>query len=223
MTDWGNGLARLQDIIAHRDPGVLARVAADNALPLLGVLLAGWSAYELVVFYWIETAVVALFAILSVAVARPEDQPAGPSTTLAGPSIAMFLVFHAGMFLAVHMIFINTLLSEAGMSAFNPLPDVDLSLSAFGLPILFLVVLRGIGFVSERVQNEPTSPIVIGLYVRIIAMQFVIILGGWLAFAIGGIAVLVLLTFARFGMELFWPEISRYLASTIKQSAPPKP
>jgi hypothetical protein len=43
-----------------------------------------------------------------------------------------------------------------------------------------------------------------GLYGRIVAMQFAIILGAWFAIAAGSIAPLVLLIAAKTVVELFW-------------------
>lgn len=65
-------------------PALLALVGA-NLLPLAGVLFGGWTVWEVLIVYWIESGIVGLFSELQVLLAD-----GSVSLTLNGYSVCTF-------------------------------------------------------------------------------------------------------------------------------------
>ena len=62
---------------------VLALIVA-NAIPLIGVLILGWSVWNILVIYWLENGVVGVFNVLKIARADGSQAPPGPSFMVNG-------------------------------------------------------------------------------------------------------------------------------------------
>lgn len=175
-------------------------ILAGNLLPLLGALVAGWDAFVLIVFYWCETAVIGFWVCTRIALGGGAatgftDKSGRPVT--AGVGLAIFLALHAGIFMAVHLVFILTLFGGGWIGRIDrPAGFVSEVIVGTGLwlPLAGLFLLRGLITLSEMSASTRTEPVVTGFYVRIVVMQFTVILAGFLALGIGGsLAGLVLL------------------------------
>ncbi|QTN32855.1 hypothetical protein HZ994_11120 [Akkermansiaceae bacterium] len=127
-------MAKTNPISAN--PSLLLLIAA-NLLPVGGVLLWGWSVFEIVALYWFENVIIGAFNVLKMLMAAGE--PAGhgggtpggseempgylrkPAQRATGHGIKLFLIpfftFHYGLFCFVHGMFVFVLLggSEGGM------------------------------------------------------------------------------------------------------------
>src|SRR5690606_32738251 len=81
-------------------------LAAANLVPLLGVVVWGWNAFELLVLYWLETAVIAFWTILQVGIAPTRATAGGldGGRALGRAGRAVFFTLHTGVFMAVHML-----------------------------------------------------------------------------------------------------------------------
>jgi hypothetical protein len=101
---------------------VIALVAA-NLYPLVGVLLLDWDLASIMVLYWAESAVIAFFTVLKIAV--------------VGQLIAIlavpFFISHFGAFMAAHFLLIHGLFLRQTGVALNS--GVAAELSAIFLPI----------------------------------------------------------------------------------------
>jgi len=87
-------------------PATLATLAV-NLIPLYGVLWWGWDTFQLLMLYWIETVIIAFFTIRRLA-RLPEElaRRARAKTDPGDFALTSFFTLHAGIFIAVHFIFL---------------------------------------------------------------------------------------------------------------------
>jgi len=78
-------------------PSLIALVIA-NALPLVGVLLLGWTVFPLVLLYWLENLVVGGFNVAKLLLAQPRQ----PVYRLGRVFLIPFFVVHFGGFTYIH-------------------------------------------------------------------------------------------------------------------------
>jgi hypothetical protein len=200
-------------------------LVAANLLPLAGVAFWGWDVFVILILYWLETLVIAFWTILPVLI-FPELTANGKGMSLAGPASAagrigttIFLGLHAGIFMAVHFLFLWTLFAGGWTRVIHsPWDFVALIVIGTGLwlPLLVLFFVRGWGIIGPLAAGRlPFLPVAAGreppnepallaaLYVRIFIMQIAIIFGGWLAVLVGGnIGVLCLLVIVKTAVDL---------------------
>lgn len=155
---------------------------AANFIPLLGVVFLGWQVSTILAIYWAETGVIGVYAILRIlyADAKEEKGPDGvvakiQSSSLGTLLLIVFLVFHFGMFMLVHGIFLVTLFSQVLESA------GQFNFSGVLIGIVSLFVSHGISFYRNYLQSEEYSEISANElmsqpYSRVMVMHFVIIL-----------------------------------------------
>lgn len=160
----------------------LFALVASNLVPLAGVLLLGWDLGLVLLLYWGESAVIFVFSLVKMA------RAAG----LGALALVPFFLFHAGMFMGVHLVFLLTLFVQG-----NPLrllPQLAFPLAALALSHLvsFWVNVRGRG---ER-YAKPTEAMG-GFYGRVVVMHLTILFGGFLVLSLGSpvwaVALLVVL------------------------------
>ncbi len=181
-----------------------------NFVPLIGVLFFGWSLFLILFLYWTESAVIGFFNVLkmfTLAAAmkpKPEDY-AGMKLQFIGqlPFFVLkifsigFFIFHYGVFMLVHLVFIMALFSP-----WSPFTILSTQASGFEAtlpnlvfqilyPILFLFVSHGISYYFNfRKRGEylvASFPALFGKpYARIIVMHLVIILSGFIITFVGG-------------------------------------
>jgi hypothetical protein len=205
--------------------GTMLLIAA-NALPLVGILLWGWDAFEILVLYWSETAIIGFWTLfrLSAFMLAPENSTAtGWRRLLAPTAVGLFFTLHAGIFMLVHFVFLWSLFSGDWASRINgPQSFVSVLIIGAGLwvPLLALFIVRGLmtlyALFGDRLVRlrsggrrqtlrpvpraaavEPTEGNAIGgFYRRIIIMHLAILGGGFLAM-LGSIAPLVLLVVVK--------------------------
>ena len=220
---------------------------AVNLIPLVGVLLWGWDAFVLLMLYWLETAVIAFWTVARIATMPPEAfrgmKPQGPGSKPASPpAVAAFITVHAGLFMAVHFLFLWFLFSGEwskkvrGVGAF-----VEQIVIGTGLwvPLLVLFVGRGVlmlldaakpylwqrfGFVEGKPSDKsaigPAESIIIALYLRIFVMQLTLILGVWLALLAGSTAALAFLIVLKTVVDLSVDALTAHVhASWMKAKA----
>lgn len=139
--------------LASSSPVAVALLVAANAVPLLGVLFAGWDLMTIIRIYWLENGVVGVFAVLRILTAM--NLPAGQAPVPAGavriPEVIAkvllvpFFVLHYGLFWLGHGIFVWFAL-PAMLMPDQALPPDDL----FALPDLGPLVLVGLALVISH-------------------------------------------------------------------------
>jgi hypothetical protein len=174
-------------------PSALALIAA-NLLPLAGVLVFGWDLSEVIVLYWAESAVIAFYTVLKMAMVGK----------LAALFEVPFFIGHFGGFMAGHFLFIYAFFVR-GIDPFGPEPGVREALLEIFNPLWMslagLFFSHGVSFVTNFVGRREyatatVSALMTAPYKRIVVMHLALIFGGWLIMAfktpIWGLALLVL-------------------------------
>ena len=91
MKDRGEILGRLP----------LISLLAANAIPLVGVLFAGWDAFGIVLLYWAENLAVGFYNVLKIAFVKVKD----PKEHLGKLFMIPFFIIHFGGFTGGHGVF----------------------------------------------------------------------------------------------------------------------
>jgi hypothetical protein len=149
-------------------------------IPILGVLLDGWDAAELVLFFFAETAVVGVFNVARILLARGEPSPDENPQDRTGFFSAPFFVAHYGFFLAIQWAFLR------GMVASDALWSLEFARD-LGVVAVFEAWDLGYHGIYRR-QRFRVSPMrqMFLPYPRIVVQQFLVLLGGWMAI-LGGL------------------------------------
>jgi hypothetical protein len=211
-----------------RHPANLILIAA-NLVPLAGVLLWGWDAFVLLMLYWLETAIIAFWTIVRIATlpagALGDFKLEGTDKKSFSPfGMAAFFTVHAGIFMAVHFLFLWTLFSDDWSQRIHGVRDfIVLMVIGTGLwvPLLALFIGRGalmlfdamrprllrlFGIVPhDKPETSPLSPgemLIFGLYLRVFVMQITIIVGTWFALLFGSAGALALLVVVKTAIDL---------------------
>jgi len=189
---------------------VLSLLAA-NSVVLFGVVLAGWDAFAIVLFYWTENIAVGFYNVLKMALVRMPN----PAAHLAKLFMIPFFIIHFGGFTAVHGIFVLSMFNRAGQP-FSRGPDwpcflafVQLLLNAISqayavmppnmkFAALALFISHGISFLyNYLIKAEYASaslPKLMGRpYARVVVMHVAIIAGGFVSLALGSPVGLLLI------------------------------
>jgi hypothetical protein len=184
--------------VSIMSPSGLALIAA-NLVPLVGVLFFQWDLASVMVLFWAESAVIGFYTALKMAVVGKF------AALLAVP----FFVGHFGGFMAAHFMFIYLFfLREAGAGPDRAAGEA-LRLTFFPLwpSIAALFISHGISFVTNFIgRREFAATTMTALmkapYNRIILMQLVLILGGWVILLLKTpVAALVLLVLVKTALD----------------------
>lgn len=206
-------------------------IIAGNILPLLGAIWLGWDAATLVVLYWVETAIVGFWVIAQILFAPEHAVPRfvgrqgsgsmGGGTMGGRIFLSIFLVFHAGIFMFVHMMFLTALLPGAWSAHLgSPIAFVTGFVIPTGvwLPLLGLFLVRGVIAISDIRNGTGGHHVIISFYARIVLMQLTIILGGFVALLVGGTPVLALLVLFKTLADLGAGPISAYIDESVDRA-----
>ena len=194
-----------------------------HLLMLLGVSFYGWSAYSLLILYWLETLVIGMWTVILVAVTPTQpirifSSPATPART--GIGMALFVLAHAGIFMFVHLFMLQGIF---GMDiATGDIFDVNgvIALILDGrlwVPLAGLFVIRALMTYESLRKGDNVDRQLIGFYFRIVVMQFAILGGGFLGVFVGAQAGLIMLVIVRVGFELAIPSIEDYVEAHIDE------
>lgn len=233
-------------------PSSLILIAA-NLVPLVGVIFWDWDAFVLLMLYWLETAVIAFWAVVRIATlpraSLGDIRFSGSDKTPSPLGFAMFVTLHAGIFMLVHFLFLWALFSGDWSRKIHGLRDfVGQVIVATGLwvPLITLFVVRGLLMTFEVVEPSlrrlfrlapraphknaamlsPAETVLFGLYIRIVVMQVTIILGAWFAMLIGTAGALIFLIAIKTAVDLSFQIIAeRFHAAwaEARQKAAAKP
>jgi hypothetical protein len=197
-----------------RDISLIALVFA-NLLPIYGVVVFGWSAFNIVLLYWAENIIIGFYNILKIAFAKVEP----PIANLGKLFLILFFIIHYSGFVAVHGLFIFFLFGKKeslqSLGTFeHPWPCflifVQLLVSVirhcwttipndmkYAIGSLFLS--HGVSFVHNYLivgeyKTSKPNDIMTQPYSRIIVMHIAILAGAFLTVTIGSpLGVLIIL------------------------------
>jgi hypothetical protein len=183
----------------------VAALVVANLVPLYGVLYRGWSLHLVLIMYWVESGVIGALNVPKIAMAQGGDDTVTftvngrPARNASRTLVALFFVFHYGVFWVVHGVFVFLLPVFAGLgSQLFPTPDAErfgsvgfgaISVRAVGIGALCLALSHGLSFVVNYLWQREYLSVSPGqqmfsVYGRVVVLH-VTILGG--AFLIGGL------------------------------------
>lgn len=195
------------------EPAVAARTAvptsawvlvAANAIPLLGVLLGGWSVFAVVALYWCENVVVGAFNVLKILFAEPQSLGANLSKVFLIP----FFIVHYGMFTFVHGMFVFLMFGPHPMTAPSVAGfEAAIRQSGIGLGIIAIAASHGYSFFFNYLFNgeyrRMSPPVLMGQpYARVVVLHVTILAGGFATAALGQpLAALVILVVLKTAID----------------------
>ncbi len=198
---------------------------------LAGVIALDWSVFDIVFLYWAENLVIGAINVLKMIAANPdplaglEDGPGNPvgdrlPAQVTGAAIGWgvklflipFFIVHYGGFCMGHGVFVFALFNEAGEfgdDLWSALPalvtgGLGLSLALLAASHLFSFITNYLG--RGEYRRTSAAALMMRPYGRIVALHITIILGGFLAMALGDhllllIVLVVLKTFVDLAMH----------------------
>jgi hypothetical protein len=193
-------------------PSVAVLIAA-NLVPLVGVLYWGWDLYALMLLYWMETAIIGIFAMSQMAIAGP----------LAALFLVPFFTVHFGGFMVGHFFFLTVLFGggSTALGHWSRIPAMIWDLiSQHGLWIALIALFasHAVSFAlnilqpawwTSRAGIEPAPPpsepqqIMMAVYGRVVVMHVTIIFGAMLIGLFGTkVAAFVLLIVLKIAADV---------------------
>jgi hypothetical protein len=183
-------------------------LVAANVVPLLGVLLWGWSVLALLALFWMENVVIGVFFILRMLCADPRDAALWAGKLFMVP----FFCLHYGMFTAGHGVLLFWLFGGKSyeVQGFSPLEAAARAADDFGLwlPLAVLVASHFFSFCWNYLQRGEfrrarLTELMAKPYERVIVLHVTILLGGFAAMMLGSpVWALVLLLALKIGLDL---------------------
>lgn len=177
-----------------------------NLIPLAGVAFFGWSLTELLLLYWLESAVIGGFTVLRMMAARSEGLPPALQTGMKLFLVPFFGV-HYGFFWLIHGFFLIILFAGdgagfakgAGATLLTPIDYTFMRANVFAVPVAAMLGSHGVAFVTGFLAKEEyleTTPMhfMWHPYGRVVVLHVTIILGAF-AVVLVGQSILVLLIF----------------------------
>lgn len=180
----------------------LVLVIGLNLIPVVGVLFWGWSAFALIILYWLENLIVGVRTLASM---LAHAAVTGGATWPAAIGLGAFFTIHYGIFCFGHGVFVMALFG----GSFYGDSIIDLSgavrqvfatqsnlIFGFASIVAWQVVQFVLFLVSGEVRRTNVMELMGAPYPRIIALHVTIIFGGFVLMALnqpaGGILVLAL-------------------------------
>jgi hypothetical protein len=188
-------------------PSVLVLVAA-NLFPIYAVLFAGWTAFAVLLLYWLENVIVGCFNVLRMLFAA-----GGRGANLASRTfLILFFMVHYGGFAAGHGLFVFVVFGhgfEEGSSqtAFDQVVNL-IHQEYVAYAVLALVASHAFSFLWNYVwqgEYRRVSPdeLMVRPYARVVILHLVIIFGAVVVVLFRTpVAALVLLVALKIGMDV---------------------
>jgi hypothetical protein len=215
-------------LIALLYPSTLILIGA-NAVPIVGVLAWGWDAFQLLLLYWMESAIIAFWTVARIATLPPGAM--GPLYINGRPTnspvaMTLFFVVFLGFFMAGHLLFLWVIFAGAWKQRIHGLSDFYAQVivaSGLWAVLLTLFVSRGLSFlfhvlkpdfilaIEQRIPipglpRPPVGPvdagsIIGGVLGRIFLMQIAIIFGAYMSLVFGSVAPLFILVIIKTAVD----------------------
>ncbi|PYO73912.1 MAG: hypothetical protein DMD64_05675 [Gemmatimonadetes bacterium] len=168
-------------------PSQVALVLA-NAVPLVGVLLLGWTVFPLLLLYWLENVVVGGFNVLKMLLAKPAE----PVYWAGKLFLIPFFIVHFGGFTFVHGVLVVAFFGPKGIQPFDLLTAVPAAIRAnqLGWGVLSLIASHGFSFYWNYVKNgeyqRASLQALMGQpYGRVMVLHLTVLFGGWIVMLLG--------------------------------------
>lgn len=205
-----------------------AALVGINLFPLVGVALLGWSTFDLMLVYWFENGVIALYVALTMLLTVGPDGSLRGTRGLFG-RLVMIYVFVVGYaaYWSAHGYAVVALISDGG--PFGWAPDGFINLEFDGPRVYFgggwsiastyltgpllggavgMLVSHGVAFVGtlvRRGEDLRAAPIdlILRPYPRVVLLQVALGVGGFLVLRLGEpLAALLFFVMLKTGFEV---------------------
>jgi len=193
-----------------------ATLIGANIVPLIGVLLFGWSIFMILFMYWLENVVVGIYNVLKIAKLKLRINPESESVKIlkkkneksvknlgscAKAVMIIFFIFHFGLFTFVHGVFVVAVFYPEGLHF------ADFASDGFWMFIV-LMISHGFSYVQnflgkKEYEKMNMGQVFVAPYSRVIVMHLVVIFGAICALQFGAplgslVVLIVLKTSADF-------------------------
>lgn len=182
-------------------------LVAANLVPLAGVLFFGWTVFATLLLFWLENVVVGAFNIARMLAAQPQS----PAMWALKLFLIPFFVFHYGMFVTVHGVFVLTLFGGVAGRGFPTPATFAHAIQAAGIaPAAWgLALSHGVSFAFNYIgagqyRTAQLQALMMRPYGRVMVLHVVILVGGFLVATLGSpLLPLALLVVLKTGLDLF--------------------
>lgn len=183
----------------------VALAVGFNLVPVIGVLFWGWSAFALLLLYWLENVVVGVFTVARMLAAGAVSSIAALS--LPGAlALSAFFTVHYGLFCFVHGIFVLSMFEDSApavvdspfdftglLALFDAQPGLKIGLASI---ILWQAAQYLIFLLRGEAKTAGLRTLMFAPYPRMIVLHVTIIFGAMLVMAlnqpVAGVAALAL-------------------------------
>jgi hypothetical protein len=226
----------------------LLALIAVNLIPLAGVMLWGWSLFEVLFLYWCETLIIGGITVLKMLTAMPDLEgedglrfklPNGqmsPPVRLPGNGanfmlviklvLIPFFIFHFGMFCMGHATFLFAMFSDGAFGTSESVPIEELLSMPLLLVVGALVASHLLSFFVNYLGSgefRKTNPmeLMMSPYKRIVVMHLTIIFGAFGSMLLGSpIGLIALLVVLKIATDVrsHWRERRRYAGLAANQT-----
>jgi hypothetical protein len=183
---------------------------ASNLIPLAGVLYWQWDTFQLLMLYWMETAIAAFWTLMRLSQLSPAQCGTitvnGQKKQATPRTLVGFFALHSGGFILVHLFFLLVMFSTEWLKTIHGPKDFLYGLfvaNGVWIALIAMFISYWISFLVYRHSKAHGAPdrddktdavgeIVTTLYVRIFIMQAAIIFGAWISGRAGSLAPLLI-------------------------------
>jgi hypothetical protein len=171
-----------------------------NIMPILGIIFLDWSLFSIMFFYWLESAVVGIFNIAKIMMINPVQENGNVNSESIKKtrfSVVGFFIFHYGMFMLGHVLFIFELFGPSDIK-----PDIVL------IGLASLGISHGISFIFNFIKHKEYEKVTIkqqmfAPYRRILVMHLTIFFCGFLISIFGThIVALVIMVIIKIVIDI---------------------
>lgn len=168
----------------------------SNLIPLIGAIFFHWDISSIIFLYWLESSVIGLFNVAKMITIIHHN----PNQRFASYGLILFFLFHFGIFMSAHGIFLIFL----GLIRLSVLKAV------FGILIAYIsmIISHGVSYFTNFVAKKEflrtsLSQQIFQPYGRVMVMHFTILIGGSLFINNSSIAPVILLIIMKTIVDLF--------------------
>jgi len=211
-----------------------------NVIPLYGILYWQWDTFQLLMLYWMETAILAGWTLMRLsrlaAGERGEITVNGKARAASQFDLVGFFALHAGLFITVHLILLWAFFSYDWLKKVHGIGSFFFELFVANyvwVGLVFVIIAGAVAFLVDNAArqqsqaagapatgSDPVGAIIAGLYVRIVIMQVAIIFGAMISGFVGSTAPLVIVialkTLIDLGMSGLGRKALRLSAGKVK-------
>lgn len=162
-----------------RDGVRLAGSIIVNLVPLIGVLAFGWSAFAVLLIYWMENVAIGVAQAVRIGVAGVRNR------TLETVALLPFFCVHYGVFTGVHGVFVVGMFGSEALNGTHGVVTPGVIAAAVTIAIWQAILIVVDGRRTDWFAGIEPNTLMFEPYGRVIALHLTIILGAMLVAMLG--------------------------------------